>query len=163
VPSSDHGVAQLPVRGEAAILDRYDDGLSGIERSTDLACVKVATPGARPAAGDEAAIKEPGEAQGRNAQREAKLLGRLPFQAQMRVFAAPLHWQARAGAWAIRCALCRSRWSTSRFSSSPDTGSCSEFFHSRQHRGMRRPTNWFPDFSTLIRREQPRPGAPLTL
>jgi hypothetical protein len=99
VPSSDHGVAQLPVRGEAAILDRHDDGLSGIERSTDLACVKVAPPGARPAAGDEAAIKEPGEAQGRNAQREAKLLGRLPFQAQMRVFAAPLHWQARARAW----------------------------------------------------------------
>jgi hypothetical protein len=39
---------QLPGRGEAAILDRDDDGLSGIERGADLARVRVGQKPSRP-------------------------------------------------------------------------------------------------------------------
>jgi hypothetical protein len=41
MPASDHWVTQLSARGEAAILDRDDDRLSGIERGADLARITL--------------------------------------------------------------------------------------------------------------------------
>jgi hypothetical protein len=61
MPPSDHGLAQLAGRCEAAIFHRDDHRLFSIERSAYLASVTVAQPEARRAARYEPPIMEAGD------------------------------------------------------------------------------------------------------
>ena len=53
---------QVARRGETAIIDRYDDGLTSIERGEDLADIGITQPRACRTARDEAAIQKVGKA-----------------------------------------------------------------------------------------------------